>query len=222
MTNTLIIRFSVRTIDSIRKLGSVMDLLKSNSSDSFSTGSPIIVDISDTKKEVVERLIEELNDVMIWNNSCQSLEDISLNTDDENDVFHPCNSDIPQQKRVSFPEELVCDVWERPFTTCQEKTTLFYSRQEIATFRMEYRKMLRAQKEARLRELGMIPPSSSSSTMLDSYPMSLTGFSSMTGMLRKALQVTNSLSQTGTFFSLLGNQEETSDAMLVVDTLYLF
>jgi hypothetical protein len=192
--------------------------LNYTSRDSLTDQSLIIVDITETSREVVERLIVEFNDVMALHNSCSSLEDISMTTtttDDENDEYHSCNSDIPpQQKRVSFPEELVHDVWERPYTTLEEKSILFYSRQEIATFRLEHRRMLRAQKEARLRELGIIPSFSNQ--------ISSTSFSSMTGIFRKAVQVASSLSQTGTFISLLGNQEESSDAMLVVDTLYLF
>ncbi|EEC49359.1 predicted protein [Phaeodactylum tricornutum CCAP 1055/1] len=70
-------------------------------------------------------------------------------TDDEDDSVYTIStaslsdtfSDVDStcERRVSFAENLVTDVWTRPFTPKEEISDLYYSTMETQRFRQEYR-----------------------------------------------------------------------------------
>jgi hypothetical protein len=187
------------------------------------TPLPFVVDIAGKGRDAVERMIDKINGDMFldFSHSSFHFDDVDLrNVEDE--VFST-DSDEPS-KRVSFPDDEVSHVWERPFTTAEEKQLLFYSGKDISKFRLEYRAIVRAHRDAQIKaQLELPSPPSSSAPLpgVSSYkqPMHLSGFSSI---LHKATQIANAVSQSGKFFAKYSNQEDASDAMLVVDTLYLF
>jgi hypothetical protein len=186
---------------------------------SFSGPQPFVVDITGKGEEAVERMIDKINGDMFLDFSSSSMrfDELDLNdnaNDDENDSV---DSDEPCKRGVTFPEELVSHVWERPYTTAEEKKLLFYSGRDIGGFRLEYRAILRAQRAAQIQ------------TQTEQYlqttlinPTARSAKSGFSAMLHKATQVANVLSQSGQFLSKFAHQEDTTDAMLVVDTLYLF
>lgn len=189
----------------------------------YATSLPFVVDIAGKGRDAVERMIDKINGDMFldFSQSSYHLDDVDLSNDDVEE--YSTDSGEPS-KRVSFPHDEVSHVWERPFTTAEEKQLLFYSGKDISRFRLEYRSIVRAHRDAQIQaQLECPPPTSALAPLstLSSYkhPMHLSGFSSM---LNKATQIANAVSQSGKFFAKYSNQEDASDAMLVVDTLYLF
>mmetsp|Transcript_5884 Transcript_5884/g.14466 ORF Transcript_5884/g.14466 Transcript_5884/m.14466 type:complete len:301 (-) Transcript_5884:858-1760(-) len=59
--------------------------------------------------------------------------------DDEDDDDDDDDSSATTSSRVSFKDELVTDVWTRPYTPTEDVPSLFYSSDTIAQFRLEYR-----------------------------------------------------------------------------------
>mmetsp|Transcript_5885 Transcript_5885/g.14469 ORF Transcript_5885/g.14469 Transcript_5885/m.14469 type:complete len:307 (-) Transcript_5885:866-1786(-) len=59
--------------------------------------------------------------------------------DDEDDDDDDADSSATTSSRVSFKDELVTDVWTRPYTPTEDVPSLFYSSDTIAQFRLEYR-----------------------------------------------------------------------------------
>jgi hypothetical protein len=185
---------------------------------SFSGPQPFVVDITGKGEDVVERMIDKINGAMFLDFSSSSLQfdevDLNANDDDENDSV---DSDEPRKRGVTFPEEVVTHVWERPYTTAEEKKSLFYSGRDIGGFRLEYRAILRAKRAAQIQAQ---TEQYLQTTLIN--PTARTAKSGFSAMLSKATQVANALSQSGQFLSKFAHQDDTSDAMLVVDTLYLF
>lgn len=185
---------------------------------SFSGPQPFVVDIAGKGEDVVERMIDKINGDIFLDFSSSSFRfdevDLDANDDDENDSN---DSDEPCKRGVTFPEEVVTHVWERPYTTAEEKKRLFYSGRDIGGFRLEYRAILRAKRAAQIQ--------AQTEQYLQSAltnPTARSAKSGFSAMLSKATQVANALSQSGQYLSKISHQEDTSDAMLVVDTLYLF
>ena len=182
---------------------------------------PFVLDIAGKGRDVVERMIDKINGDMFldFSQSSLHLDEVDLTSVEE--MGDAADSEKPP-KRVCFPEDEVSHVWERPFTTAEEKEVLFYSGRDISIFRHQYRAIVRAHKDARLQAQRELSPSSSnvlSAVQSGNKPMHVSGFSAM---LLKATQIANSVSTSGKFFSKFSNHEDASDAMLVVDTLYLF
>jgi hypothetical protein len=142
------------------------------------------------------------------------LDDIDLYGDDDDDESDTDSVDVPG-RRVSFSEELIQDVWERPRTTPEEKPLLFYSGKQIWEFRMEYRAIVRRRRALAKNPMAGIPVTPTSRPSKSSS-------SGLSGLLKKATQVATSISQSGHFLSLFAETIDSSDAMMVVDTLYLF
>ena len=188
----------------------------------YATPLPFVVDIAGKGRDVVEMMIDRINGDMFLDFSQSSfhLDDVALKVDE--DEGDSTDSNKPS-KRVSFPEDEVSHVWERPFTTAEEKTLLFYSGRDISGFRHQYRAIVRAHKDAQMqaqRDLSSTSVHFSAvSSVKKPIPMPVSGFSSI---LLKATQIASAVSQSGKFLSKFSNHEDASDAMLVVDTLYLF
>jgi hypothetical protein len=98
------------------------------------------------------------------------------------------------ERRVSFAEDIVTDIWTRPYTAASEKSTLFYSGADIQGFRREYRTLVRQ----RLAE----KQSQASSTSSSYY-----SYMSVSGWMRKVS-------------SML--KYESTESSVLVDTMYLF
>lgn len=172
-----------------------------------------MIDIAGKGKDVVERMIDQISGDMVLldlsRSSLLSVDDIY--EDDSDSDSGSAHSDEEITRRVSFSEDLVCDVWERPYTTLEEKPQLFYSGKEIWAFRLEYRAIIRNRKAQR---------HAASTTQLTAAVTS-SAPSRFSAIMKKASQVASSFSQTGQFLSVL-SQEESPNAMHVIDTLYLF
>jgi hypothetical protein len=68
----------------------------------------------------------------------------TVTSDDEDSIFtlstaSLSDSDSEIDRRVSFADDVVTDVWTRPFTPKEEIANLFYSTEETQRFRQEYR-----------------------------------------------------------------------------------
>jgi hypothetical protein len=59
--------------------------------------------------------------------------------DDTASTASMSDSSLDDEKRVSFAETLVSDVWERPRTPPEDVSKLFFSSEETSRFRQEYR-----------------------------------------------------------------------------------
>jgi hypothetical protein len=129
----------------------------------------------------------------------------SLSLDDGCSSTAPLHEKENFKRRVSFSEELIADVWERPKTLPEDRHTLFYSGTEISNFRSEYRTLIRnklAKRNAEFTECQSAAPSSQSSLSL------------MVGYMQRAAHLV-----TG---SLLPSPQNPPETVLLVDTLYIF
>lgn len=63
-------------------------------------------------------------------------------------------------KSVTFPKKVVSEIRTRPFTDEEDVTTLFYTTEELTSFREEYRNILRAARLQKQREGGILALSS--------------------------------------------------------------
>jgi hypothetical protein len=180
---------------------------------------PHIIDVAGKGQDVIERMIDKISGEMVLFDMSESslpLDYIDLYGDD-NDNDDDDESDSVTTRRVSFSEQLVKDVWERPRTTPEEKLLLFYSGKQIWEFRMEYRAIVR-----RRRTPAKGIPATTPTKAISSSSSSSSSSSGLSGLLKKATQVATFISQSGHSLSLFAETVDNSDAMLVVDTLYLF
>lgn len=146
------------------------------------------------------------NKMLFLEDSTTSFESLSL--DDGCSATVAIHEKDIVSRRVSFSEQLIADVWERPKTLPEDKNTLFYSGTEISNFRSEYRTFIRnkvAQRKAELTERQLASPSSHSS---------LSSLSLMVGYMRRAAHLVSG--------SLLTSPHNAPETVLLVDTLYIF
>lgn len=176
-------------------------------------------------------MIDKINGEMFldFSGSSLALDDIDLyggdDDDDDESLTDSVDSDNDSNRKVSFSDELVSDVWERPYTTVEERKILFYTGREIGEFRMEYKANIKRRKAALIaaRTLALTNPSNQATPSTPSKAQTLsTTLSGFGTILKKATQVGTALTQFGQFLPAFAQQEEVSDSMLVIDTLYLF
>ena len=195
--------------------------IKAQSNRSTSESRAFVIDIAGKRQDVVERMIDRITGEIFLDFSQSSfiLDDIDMSNDNEENENSSVNSDVPS-KRVSFADEEVSHVWERAYTTSEEKKILFYSGREIAEFRQQYRAIIRARRDALMQGQSILQSSTSqSSTFSEKSSLTLSGLNTM---IRAASQIALAVSQSGRSLVPLMNQQDSSEAMLVVDTLYLF
>jgi hypothetical protein len=77
--------------------------------------------------------VGERGDSPFLRKECTSFDDDTCSTASLSD------SSLEDDKRVSFADTLVSDVWERPRTPPEEVSKLFFSSEETQRFRQEYR-----------------------------------------------------------------------------------
>lgn len=179
---------------------------------------PQIFDVSEKNIDAIERMITKVTGGAF-------LMDM-VETDDEESIEEECaRTTRPQhccRRRVSFSDNLIRDVWERPKTTAEEKGLLFYTAREFALFRYEYRLFLRqALAISRAKDEATASQQQQQQLKAASHDQNNnnTGASpissySLSSWYERAKHIANSLSHV--------EHHQPMEAMLIVDTLYLF
>lgn len=134
----------------------------------------------------------------------------SLNIKDEYNFSGPLHLNYAQ-KTVSFPENPISEIWERPKTLPEDRNGLFYTGAEINAFRREYRALVSDKIAQRKAEMAasqgiVLPPQN-------------TLFLILTFLQKATILATGSLSRSSLQSTSCHCQTET---VLLVDTLYLF